>query len=171
MLHAKYWYNIWMENNHTPAEHSKLSDLRSSHKARLWIIGGLIALAAIALFFVKATWAKIAIGAMIGLLLVAFGMEASQKDYDVGQLAKTKSFSQSEVGRDASGNVLFDKLGNATNDAAVGKAANDYNCSDFTSQPEAQGFFEKVGGTSKDLNRLDGDKDGNACESLPKGSK
>ena len=30
-------------------------------------------------------------------------------------------------------------------------------------------YFEKVGGVGNDVNRLDGDKDGEACESLPKG--
>ena len=31
-------------------------------------------------------------------------------------------------------------------------------------------FFDKAGGVSKDTNRLDGDNDGEACESLPKGN-
>ena len=48
-----------------------------------------------------------------------------------------------------------------------GKKASDYNCSDFTTQVEAQKFFEKVG--NNDLYALDGDDDGVACESLPKG--
>jgi len=41
----------------------------------------------------------------------------------------------------------------------------DYNCADFKTQREAQKMFEK---DSKDIYRLDGDKDGVACESLPK---
>lgn len=49
------------------------------------------------------------------------------------------------------------------------KATNDYNCSDFKTQTEAQAFFEKSGGISNDTNRLDGNKDGVACQSLPKG--
>uniref|UniRef100_A0A7V3JB08 Excalibur calcium-binding domain-containing protein n=1 Tax=candidate division CPR3 bacterium TaxID=2268181 RepID=A0A7V3JB08_UNCC3 len=69
---------------------------------------------------------------------------------------------------DESGNLLFDKSGNVTNDKSIGKKLDEYNCDDFATQEEAQAFFEKVGGTKKDINRLDGDKDGIACESLPK---
>jgi len=43
-----------------------------------------------------------------------------------------------------------------------------YNCSDFKSQKEAQEVFEACGGISNDIHRLDSDKDGQACESLPK---
>jgi hypothetical protein len=43
----------------------------------------------------------------------------------------------------------------------------DYNCSDFSTQKEAQTFYEKHGGPQKDPYNLDGDSDGKACESLP----
>ena len=42
-----------------------------------------------------------------------------------------------------------------------------YNCSDFTTHAEAQTVFEKCGGVSNDVHRLDANKDGSACESLP----
>ncbi len=42
----------------------------------------------------------------------------------------------------------------------------DYDCSDFSSQEEAQAFFEDEGG-SEDYHDLDRDGDGEACESLP----
>lgn len=48
------------------------------------------------------------------------------------------------------------------------KATNDYNCSDFKTQGEAQAFFDKAGGVLNDTNKLDGNKDGVACQSLPK---
>ena len=44
---------------------------------------------------------------------------------------------------------------------------NAYNCSDFKTQAEAQGVFEYCGGITNDIHRLDADKDGLACESLP----
>ena len=44
---------------------------------------------------------------------------------------------------------------------------NAYNCSDFNTQVEAQGVFEYCGGVANDIHRLDADKDGIACESLP----
>lgn len=45
--------------------------------------------------------------------------------------------------------------------------ANVYNCSDFSTHAEAQAVFEACGGVQKDVHRLDSDKDGVACESLP----
>ncbi|HLL60209.1 MAG TPA: excalibur calcium-binding domain-containing protein, partial [Candidatus Nitrosocosmicus sp.] len=104
-------------------------------------------------------------------LLVALGLEVSQNDFDLGKLIQTRSLEQSKVSRDSSGNILFDKNGNITTDSTKGKKADEYNCDDFESQPSAQSFFIKVGGTKNDLNRLDGDKDGIACESLPKGGE
>lgn len=43
----------------------------------------------------------------------------------------------------------------------------DKNCSDFSTQEEAQAFFEAAGGPESDPHRLDGDGNGVACESLP----
>ena len=62
-------------------------------------------------------------------------------------------------------------------DAAVRKTARtsartaakiDYNCSDFATQTQAQAFFIQNGGPARDPYRLDGDKDGVACEDLRK---
>ena len=44
----------------------------------------------------------------------------------------------------------------------------DRDCSDFRTQAEAQAFFEAAGGPEKDPHRLDSDRDGIACESLPR---
>jgi len=44
---------------------------------------------------------------------------------------------------------------------------NAYNCSNFTTQSQAQAVFEECGGISNDIHYLDGDDDGIACESLP----
>jgi hypothetical protein len=43
----------------------------------------------------------------------------------------------------------------------------DVNCSDFATHDEAQRFFLKCGGPSKDPYGLDTDHDGIACENLP----
>jgi hypothetical protein len=83
---------------------------------------------------------------------------------------QTRSLKESKVSRDEKGNILFDKFGNITTDGSKGKKADEYNCDDFDTQPEAQTFFEKVGGTANDVNRLDGNKDGEACEALPQGN-
>jgi len=44
---------------------------------------------------------------------------------------------------------------------------NDRDCSDFSTQKEAQTFFELNGGPARDPHKLDQDKDGVACETLP----
>ena len=43
----------------------------------------------------------------------------------------------------------------------------DRNCSDFTTQAEAQAFFEAAGGTSNDIHQLDRNEDGVVCTGLP----
>jgi hypothetical protein len=146
----------------------KIQTIRGSHKVRIVVILVLMAIvAAMFLFFEKF---RIALVVLFVALLAALGLEASQNDWDLEKLWETKSFQESKVSRDETGNLLFDKLGNVTTDSTVGKKSDEYNCDDFLTQPDAQSFFNKVGGAGNDLNRLDGDKDGQACESLPGGN-
>ena len=44
---------------------------------------------------------------------------------------------------------------------------NAYNCGDFSTHLEAQTAYDACGGVNNDIHRLDQDKDGEACESLP----
>ncbi len=104
---------------------------------------------------------------IIVVLLGAFGLEVANTDFDLGKLFSGSSLEESKVLRDDKGNVLYDKLGNIVTNSTEGKKAGDYNCDDFSTQTEAQSFFIKVGGLGNDLYRLDGDKDGVACEALP----
>ncbi|MBI2030261.1 thermonuclease family protein [Candidatus Kaiserbacteria bacterium] len=46
-------------------------------------------------------------------------------------------------------------------------SANTYNCSDFSTHVEAQAVFDMCGGVGHDIHKLDSNKDGEACESLP----
>lgn len=107
------------------------------------------------------------LGGIIVLLLGALGLEMSSNDWDLGKLFGGASMSESKIERDASGNILRDKEGNIV--TSGGKRVDEYNCDDFSTQPEAQRFFERVGGIKADTNRLDGNKDGVACQDLPKG--
>ncbi|HAP37980.1 hypothetical protein A2574_03350 [Candidatus Shapirobacteria bacterium RIFOXYD1_FULL_38_32] len=147
---------------------SKLTKIRYNRKFRLGLILVLMIIVAVLFYF----WEKARIGLAIAFiaLLAAFGLEVSQNDWDLQKLWETKSFQESKLSRDTAGNILFDKLGNITTDSTLGKTADEYNCDDFSTQSDAQIFFEKVGGTGNDINRLDGDKDGEACESLPLGT-
>ncbi|HVT04374.1 MAG TPA: excalibur calcium-binding domain-containing protein [Thermoanaerobaculia bacterium] len=124
---------------------------------------------------------------LIGLLAVlagAFGLEATGSDWDLGKIVKGSSASDAKILRDQNGNVrrdsrgeivtrvTRDKEGNIVPEGQAGaKYTDQYNCADFETQPASQRFFDKAGGIGHDTNNLDGDKDGVACESLPKGVK
>ncbi|MFH0750099.1 MAG: excalibur calcium-binding domain-containing protein [Candidatus Gottesmanbacteria bacterium] len=98
---------------------------------------------------------------LIGILLAAFGLESTNNDWDLGKLLSGSSMSEAKVMRDKEGNVV----------SSGGKYTDEYNCDDFTTQEDAQKFYYNAGGVTKDTNRLDGDKDGEACENLPKEKK
>ncbi len=46
-------------------------------------------------------------------------------------------------------------------------SANTYNCTDFKTQAQAQAVYDKCGGVSNDVHKLDKNKDGHPCDSLP----
>lgn len=127
-------------------------------------------------------YVKYGLFGLLALLLGAFGLEATNNDFDLGSIMSGNSVQESKIERDADGNlqrtedggfltkILRDLEGNEVPEGTAGaKYTDEYNCDDFTTQPQAQRFFDKAGGVSEDTNRLDGDKDGEACESLPRG--
>lgn len=148
---------------------AKFQQVRGSHKFRIWLI--ILLMAVVGILFIFFEKLRVVLIIAFIALLAALGLEVSKNDWDLKKLWETKSFQESKVSRDEKGNILFDKLGNITTDKSKGKKADDYNCDDFSTQPEAQAFFERVGGVGNDVNRLDGNKDGEACESLPKNRK
>jgi hypothetical protein len=145
---------------------SKIKKLRGNRKFRLSLI--VILMAIVVFLFIVWEKARIALVIAFIFLATALGLEITQNDWDLQTLWETRSFDQAKISRDIEGNLLFDKMGNIVTDRSQGKGADEYNCDDFDTQGEAQIFFEKVGGVGNDVNRLDGDKDGEACESLPK---
>lgn len=98
---------------------------------------------------------------IIALAALAFGLESTNNDWDLGKLLSGQGLSESKVMRDKDGNVV----------TSGGKYTDEYNCEDFATQADAQRFFKNAGGPTQDTNRLDGDNDNEACESLPKGTK
>jgi hypothetical protein len=156
-------------------------NLRRSKKARLYIIGGLLLVVVLLGIFVESLriW-------MIGIgivLLAAFGLEVANTDVDLGSVMEGNSISDSVIERDEAGNLQADEEGNLVTrllrnregevvpEGTEGaKYTDEYNCDDFETQPEAQRFFEAAGGIEGDVNRLDGNKDGVACQALPQGS-
>lgn len=100
---------------------------------------------------------KPVLGVIFVILAGAFGLEATNNDWDIGKLLQGESMEEARVMRDKSGNIV----------ETGGKYTDEYNCEDFETQSEAQTFFKNAGGPNKDVNGLDGDNDGQACESLP----
>ena len=156
----------------------KLESLRTSKKARLYTIGALLIIVAVLAFLFEGLriW-MIGIGI---LLLAALGLEATNTDVDLGSMLQGDSVEESMIERDEGGNLMTDseggfmtsiwrdQNGNVVAEGTAGaKAEDEYNCDDFATQPEAQAFFENVGGVDNDVNRLDGNKDGVACQALP----
>jgi hypothetical protein len=160
---------------------NQFSNWRRNKNTRLIIIVGLLLLVAvIAFFFEKTRLWMLGIGVV---LLAALGMEMANTDLDLGTMVETGSVSDSMIERDEAGNlettaegdfvtsVWRDTEGNEVAEGTAGaKRTDDYNCDDFATQPEAQRFFENAGGVEGDVNRLDGNKDGIACQALPAGN-
>ncbi|MFZ2523476.1 MAG: excalibur calcium-binding domain-containing protein [Minisyncoccia bacterium] len=98
---------------------------------------------------------------IVVLLLGAFGLESTNNDWDLGKLLGGSTMKEAKV--------LRDKQGNVVPEGTVGaKGTDEYNCVDFSTQSEAQTFYNNAGGVNSDVNRLDANKDGVPCESLPK---
>lgn len=128
--------------------------------------------------------AKGILGVVIVVLLGALGLQVSGNDFNLGSLLNGQSLSDSKIVTDEKGNMvsdgkggfvtqyLRDKTGNIVPAGTPGaKYTKDYNCDDFATRVEAQTFFDNAGGVKGDTSRLDGNKDGQACESLPQGTK
>jgi hypothetical protein len=107
--------------------------------------------------------AKGILGIIIVILLGALGLEATNNDFDLGALFRGEGLEGSKVIRDAQGNIDF----TGVSPLVVSCESNEYNCSDFLYQAQAQDVMERCGGAGKDINNLDGDNDGVACEALP----
>ncbi|MEZ4200744.1 MAG: excalibur calcium-binding domain-containing protein [Candidatus Paceibacterota bacterium] len=137
----------------------EVANWRRSKNARLIIIIGLLVVVAlIAFFFEKTRMWMLGVGAV---LLIALGLEVANTDVDLTKAWEQKSFENTLIKRDESGNPLF----GATCEENV------YNCSDFTTQPEAQEVYDTCHTAEvPDRHGLDRDGDGVACQALPQGS-
>ena len=135
----------------------EVSAWRRSKKVRIALIILLLVIAGVlAYLYEKTRWIMIAV---IVLLLTALGLEVSETDFDLGKMIETGSIAESRIQRTEDGNLILGTM--------CGEAV--YNCSDFRNQEEAQEVYDYCNfGDGNDPHRLDGDKDGVACESLPK---
>jgi hypothetical protein len=65
--------------------------------------------------------------------------------------------------------IVFLLSGCGSGDSGGGGERTDRDCSDFATQQDAQAYFDQNGGSpSNNVDGLDADRDGIACESLPK---
>ncbi len=136
-----------------------VSNLRRSKKVRLIIMGVLLFIALMLALFVEKI--RLAMIAVIILLLVALGLESKNTDYDLGKMLKTGSLKESRIERDQNGNLIMEGI----------CQKDGYNCDDFKTQSEAQSVYDTCEfNKNNDPHRLDGDSDGLACEDLPRGT-
>ncbi len=103
------------------------------------------------------------LGVVILLLVGALGMEVTNNDFDLGALIAGEGLDGSKVIRDEDGNIDF----SGVSPLVASCEAEQYNCSDFLYQAQAQDVMERCGGEGRDIHNLDGDGDGRACEALP----
>src|SRR4030042_4990101 len=127
--------------------------------------------------------AKPVLVVILAILAGAFGLTATNNDWNLNSILSGSSVKDSKIQTDQKGNlkqdaagnfitrVMRDKAGNIVpTGQSGGKYTDEYNCSDFATQPEAQAFYDKAGGMKGDVNRLDANKDGIPCQDLPKGN-
>ncbi|RAL57668.1 hypothetical protein BLD25_01925 [Candidatus Gracilibacteria bacterium GN02-872] len=151
-----------------------LQDCRNSKKCRMWIIGILMVIVLFLIFFWKK--ATTALWIIFVLLAIAMGLEGFNYDVDLGKLWETGNYKESRV------ESVKDKNGNTVR--LIGSCVKaDVNCNNFTTQAEAQKVYDTCMNEIKKNNKgvsnpksldiygLDKDKDGIACESLPKTKK
>ena len=134
----------------------QIANWRKSKKNRIAIILFLLLVIAIlACFFEKIRWLLLFPALLLG---GALGLEVAEQDIDLGTLIETRSFAESKVKRTANGDLMIGET----------CSQNEFNCTDFTHQAEAQEVFDKCNWTDGDIHGLDRDGDGKACESLRK---
>lgn len=136
---------------------------RGNKNTRLVVLLIIIAIAAGMWYYGNKTDNKtLKTGAAVvgGVAGLATGLEVADTDFDLKTLWETGSLKESLLERDTDGNLLnTQRICDAQSEGYY-----DYNCDDFATQGEAQKVYEQCG---TDVSRLDGDKDGIVCESLP----
>jgi len=135
---------------------SKNKNLRRSTNVRLMVLLSLLIILAICYFVFEKF--RLWILGLIALVLVAFGMELSGTDVDLGKMVETGSIKESMITKTENGTWLIGECEKKEN----------FNCDNFAYQDEAQTLFEECGGIENDVHGLDRDKDGIVCEANKK---
>jgi len=138
----------------------KMNEMRGNKNVRLVVILVLIAVLAAVWFTSDNKAVKTTALVAGGLAVTAGALEVADTDLDLKTLFETGSIKESLLARDADGNLA--NIGMICD--AQEANYSDLNCDDFLTQGEAQKVYEQCG---SDINRLDGNNDGVACQSLP----
>jgi hypothetical protein len=155
---------------------SYLQKARNTKSTRIWFLVLLVVIV-IALYMFGIIKKGFAIGLGV-LLLAAIGIQTMDYDLDLGTLWKTGSVKESRVQHTKDGVVL---MGDCVKPAGKSESY-DLNCSNFSTQAEAQAKYdycaEQIAENNKGLDRakimsldvygLDGNKNGIVCEALPR---
>ncbi|ATU05757.1 hypothetical protein BKN14_04970 [Candidatus Gracilibacteria bacterium HOT-871] len=149
-----------------------LENCRKSKKCRIWIISILMVIVLFLIFFGKKF--TLFLWIIFVLLAVALGLEGFNYDVDLGKLWQTGNYKESRV------ESVKDKNGNTIR--LIGECVKaDVNCNNFKTRGEAQKVYDNCMAEIQknnptitdpkklDIYGLDRDKDGLACENLPKG--
>ena len=164
MVQTKLKKSISADRKYRKSQINKkqVSGLRRSKKVRLGFIAFLLIAAGILFYF----WEKgrIFVGGIIILLLVALGLEVANTDIDLGKVVETGSIKESVIKRDDNGNLIMGSM-------CEPEQTYNYNCDDFKYQEEAQKVYEKCAKNGLDVHGLDRNKDGIACQNLPRRRK
>ncbi len=139
-----------------------VNKMRGSKNVRLVVLLLIILAAAALWYFSDSKAAKTTAIVAGGVAATAVGLEVADTDLDLKTLFETGSIKEAILERDADGNLL--RIG-AICDAQDASYV-DLDCNDFVTQGEAQRVYEQCG---SDINRLDGNNDGVACQALPSG--
>ncbi len=101
-------------------------------------------------------------GAGWGILIVVLGYFGLN---GLDSLSNTPKTTSNLIQSESSGIDAFDRPDDPETERSY-EDTGDMDCSDFSSQSEAQDFFESEGGPDEDYHNLDRDGDGYVCESL-----
>jgi hypothetical protein len=154
---------------------AELEKARNTKSTRLWFIV-LLGVIVFVLWWLKVikTWFAIGLGIVV---LAMFGIQTFDYDLDLQTLWETGSLTESRVQHTSDGIVL---MGSCVK--PVGQnSADDLDCANFKTQPEAQAKYDTCvaqiasynAGQSADsiknldIYGLDGNKNGIVCEALP----
>lgn len=101
------------------------------------------------------------------VLLITLTFTGCTSTEDSNLQSNVKNINSNEDGNETYIPYNLGEISNSSKSEKYNCSYNTYNCSDFLTHAEAQRVYTTCGGVNNDIHRLDRDKDGSACETLP----